>query len=87
MGPKFKALGPKALLPMIELVAMDAPPRGAMSDSAWTALRAGLIEASDRDAAELAYFAERTPAPPPPDAAPSRYRGGPEDTLGIFSNV
>lgn len=52
MGPRFKALGKSALLPMIELVAIDAPARGGMSDSAWTALRAGLIEAigSHRDA-------------------------------------
>lgn len=58
MGPRFKALGPNALLPMIELVAIDAPPRGGMSDSAWTALRAGLIEAigSHRDARGRAVF-------------------------------
>ena len=51
MGPKFKALGPNALLPMLELVAIDAPERGEMPDSAWIALRAGLIEAigSHRD--------------------------------------
>lgn len=47
--------------------------------------RAGLIEASDLEAAELTYFSERAPAPPPP--APTRYRAGPEDTLGIFGNV
>ena len=49
--------------------------------------RAGLIEASGLEAAELTYFAERAPAPPPPAVAASRYRGGSEDTLGIFSNV
>lgn len=47
--------------------------------------RAGLIEASRFEAAELAYIAER--APPPPPSAPARYRTAPEDTLGIFSNV
>jgi hypothetical protein len=47
----------------------------------------GLIQASDFEAAELAYFAERAPAPPAPAPAPVRYRTGPEDTLGIFSNV
>jgi hypothetical protein len=47
--------------------------------------RAGLIEASRFEAAELAYFAER--APPPAPSAPARYRNAPEDTLGIFSNV
>jgi hypothetical protein len=47
--------------------------------------RAGLIQASNLEAAELAYFAERAPAPPAP--APTRYRTAPEDTLGIFSNV
>lgn len=58
LGPRFKALGPGALLPMLELVAIDAPPRGGMSDSAWTALRAGLIEAigSHRDARGRAVF-------------------------------
>lgn len=47
--------------------------------------RAGLIEASDLEAAELTYFAERVLPPPPP--APTRYRAAPEDTLGIFGNV
>lgn len=47
--------------------------------------RAGLIQASSLEAAELAYFAGR--APPPPSTPAIRYRGGPEDTLGIFSNV
>lgn len=47
--------------------------------------RAGLIQASSFDAAELAYFTRRAPAPPAPQ--PTRYRTAPEDTLGIFSNV
>ena len=42
--------------------------------------RAGLIQATQRDAAELAYFAGRAPAP-------ARYQGAPPDTLGIFGNV
>lgn len=42
--------------------------------------RTGLIQATERDAAELAYFAGRAPAP-------VRYRGAPPDTLGIFGNV
>jgi hypothetical protein len=42
--------------------------------------RAGLIQATAREAAELAYFAGRAPAP-------ARYRGAPPDTLGIFGNV
>ncbi len=51
MGPAFKSLGPQALLPMLELVAVQAPARGTLSDSAWSALRAGLLEAigSHRD--------------------------------------
>lgn len=47
--------------------------------------RAGLIEASRLEAAELAYFAQRAPAPPPP--VQTRFRPATEDTLGIFSNV
>ena len=52
MGYQFMALGKSALFPMLELIAVDAPKRGDMSDSAWIALRAGLIEAigSLRDA-------------------------------------
>ncbi len=44
-GSMFKALGPDALLPMLEMVALDAPPRGDLTESAWTGLRAGLLEA------------------------------------------
>jgi hypothetical protein len=44
--PKMLAgLGRDALLPMLEQIAISAPPRGAMTDTAWTAWRAGLIEA------------------------------------------
>ena len=47
---------------------------------------AGLIEASSLEAAELRYFAGRTPeAPAPP--APVRIPAHPADTLGIFGNV
>lgn len=51
MGPAFKSVGPQALLPMLELVALQAPARGNLSESAWIALRAGLLEAigSHRD--------------------------------------
>lgn len=52
--------------------------------------RAGLLQASCLESAELAYFAERAAAPPAPATpapAPTRYRAAPEDTLGIFSNV
>jgi len=42
--------------------------------------RAGLIQATEHEAAELSYFAGRAPAP-------ARYRGAPPDTLGIFGNV
>ncbi|PKN36364.1 MAG: hypothetical protein CVU63_16615, partial [Deltaproteobacteria bacterium HGW-Deltaproteobacteria-20] len=44
--PKILAsMGRDALLPMLEQIAVSAPPRGAMTDTAWTAWRAGLIEA------------------------------------------
>ena len=46
---------------------------------------AGLIQASRIEAAELGFFAERSVPSPAP--APTRYRAGPEDTLGIFGNV
>ncbi len=39
------SMGRDALLPMLEQIAVSAPPRGAMTDTAWTAWRAGLIEA------------------------------------------
>lgn len=39
------ALGKDALFPMLEMLALDGPTRGKMSDSAWTTLRTGLIEA------------------------------------------
>lgn len=45
VGPMLKGLGPDALLPMLELLALDAEPQGALSASAWLALRAGLVEA------------------------------------------
>lgn len=47
--------------------------------------RSGLIQASQLEAAELAYFAGRAPASPVP--ANARYRAGLDDTLGIFGNV
>ena len=39
------SMGRDALLPMLEQIAVLAPPRGAMTDTAWTAWRTGLIEA------------------------------------------
>ena len=47
--------------------------------------RAGLVAASNLEAAELDYFASRSLPPAPP--APARYRAAPDDTLGIFGNV
>ena len=43
--PALKSLGKPALFPMIEMMAFDAPARGALSDRAWLALRVGSIEA------------------------------------------
>lgn len=47
--------------------------------------RTGLLHASNREAAELAYFAGRSPFVSAP--ASSRPRGLHDDTLGIFGNV
>jgi hypothetical protein len=41
----LEALGPDAVIPMLEMLAVDGPPRGELSDTAWTTLRFGLIEA------------------------------------------
>jgi len=41
----LSALGKDALFPMLEMLALDGPSRGAMNDSSWTTLRVGLIEA------------------------------------------
>lgn len=51
--------------------------------------RAGLIQASSLEAAELAYFGSRAPAAPAAAASPepTPYRGAPQDTLGLFGNV
>lgn len=47
--------------------------------------RAGIIQATSLEAAELTYFAGRAPNVSTP--VPSRLRAAPEDTLGIFGNV
>jgi len=39
------ALGKDALFPMLEMLAVDGPTRGKSSESTWTTLRVGLIEA------------------------------------------
>lgn len=41
----LQALGKDALFPMLEMLALDGPTRGKMTDSTWTTLRVGLIEA------------------------------------------
>lgn len=58
VSPYFKAIGPKAALPLIEAIAFDSPPRGELSDSAWLALRVGLVEglANLRNARAPAIF-------------------------------
>ena len=47
--------------------------------------RAGLIQASNREAAELTYFAGRTASTI--NAASSRFHAAHADTLGIFGNI
>lgn len=49
--PMFKALGREAILPMINMLAFEGPSRENYTDTAWTTLRASLIEAigSHRD--------------------------------------
>lgn len=42
--PLLKSLGPAALLPMLERVAVSAAPRGDLPESAWLAWRVGLVE-------------------------------------------
>ena len=49
--------------------------------------RAGLIQASAMEAAELTYFAGRVPVAPKTGAPSARLRTGPDDTLGIFGNM
>lgn len=41
----LKRLGPDALMPMLEMLAVKGPARGDMTSTAWTTLRVGLIEA------------------------------------------
>jgi hypothetical protein len=45
VGPLLKSIGPSALLPMLQAIAFEAPARGDLSDSVWTAYRSGLLEA------------------------------------------
>jgi hypothetical protein len=45
VGPLLKSIGPSALLPMLQAIAFEAPARGKLSESAWTAYRSGLLEA------------------------------------------
>jgi len=46
VGPMLRGLGRDALLPMLEMIALDAAPRAELSDSAWLSLRVGLLEAA-----------------------------------------
>lgn len=58
IAPVLRALGPNALLPMLEMLAFDMEPRGKLSDSAWFALQLGLLEAvgSLRDPRSIAVL-------------------------------
>jgi hypothetical protein len=79
------ALGSLVQFGIALLFGFEAPQLKVMSLERSGFRRAGLIQASGIEAAELSYFAGRAPMPPP--AAQPRYRAVPEDTLGIFSNV
>lgn len=48
MMPSLVELGPDALWPMLEEIAFDAAPRGELSDTAWVAWRASLLEATGK---------------------------------------
>ncbi|MBX3127973.1 MAG: hypothetical protein KF718_14720 [Polyangiaceae bacterium] len=41
----LRAIGKDALMPMLEMLALDGPKRGQMTDTAWLTLRVGLLEA------------------------------------------
>lgn len=41
---ELRALGPAALLPMLEALAFEAPPRDELSDTEWTALTVGMLQ-------------------------------------------
>jgi hypothetical protein len=45
VGRHLRRLGKPALLPMLEMLAVQGPRQGNLTDSAWLALRVGLIEA------------------------------------------
>jgi hypothetical protein len=55
----LKAVGPGALFPMLEHIAIESPARGDLQDTAWIAWRTGLIEAAGmlRDGRSAAVFA------------------------------
>jgi hypothetical protein len=44
-GRELRRLGKKALLPMLEALAFDAPPRGSLEDHEWRALKVGMLDA------------------------------------------
>ena len=43
--PSLQAMGPDALLPMLEEIAFEAAPRGELADTAWIGWQASLLEA------------------------------------------
>lgn len=60
LTPRLKALGPSAVLAMLNELAFDAKGKGALTDTAWQAWKLGLLEASSmlRDArSEPVYVA------------------------------
>jgi len=66
---ELRALGPAALLPMLEALAFDAPPRDDLTDAEWTALTVGMLQTVGilRDARSGPVLRAAFDAAPQPD--------------------
>jgi hypothetical protein len=71
VSPILKGMGPDALMPMLQELALDASPQGQLKASAWRAWRLGLLEAvgalrDPRSAATMAAIVQSGAALDPP---------------------